>query len=209
MTRRSAHAVVALVATVALVLQLVLVIDGRAVLDQTDPPGLAARLLQFVSYFTILSNLMVAVVSARLALGHDLDTRLWRVLRLTGLVSITVTGVIHFLLLRDLLDLGGADLLADTLLHRVVPPLAVLVWVAVGPRDRISRADVAGSLVFPLLYPVWTLIHGLARGFWPYPFTDVDALGLGRVLVNGIGVLILIAALSLAAQGMDRQLSRR
>ena len=47
-------------------------------------------------------------------------------LRLAALVGITITAVVHFVLLRPLLDLDGLDLLADALLHRVVPVLAVM-----------------------------------------------------------------------------------
>jgi hypothetical protein len=208
--RRGGHLLVAVVAVVALVLQLVLVVQGHGVLDETDPPGLAARLVRLVSYFTVLSNVMVAITSARSALGLDRpdEHRVWRVLRLDALVGIAVTGAVHLLLLRGLLDLDGADLVADTLLHRVVPPLFVVVWLLAGPRGRLEVRDVAWATAYPVVYEVWTYVHGRATGFWPYPFTDVDELGLPRALVNGLAVLVLFAALAAVARALDRRLPR-
>ena len=124
---RAWHALTAAVAVVAVVLQLMLVVKGGRVLDESGaPPGLEVRLGRLVSYFTIQSNLLVAVTTAQLARDPARDGSGWRVLRVAGVVGITVTGVVHFLLLRPLLDLDGADYAADKLLHMVVPVLAVL-----------------------------------------------------------------------------------
>ncbi len=54
-------------------------------------------------------------------------------MRLAGLVGITVTGLVHFVLLRPLIDLSGWDWAADKLLHMVVPVLAVVEVAALRP----------------------------------------------------------------------------
>src|SRR3954451_24012468 len=95
---RTWHAVTALVAIAALVLQLVLVLQGGRVLDEVDPPGTGMRLYRLLAYFTIESNLLVAVAAVTLALDPARDGGWWRVLRLAGLVAITVTAVVHFFL---------------------------------------------------------------------------------------------------------------
>ena len=61
------HALTALIAVVAVVFQLVLVIQGNAILDEQNPPGLATRVGRFVSYFTIQSNLLIAIAAISLA----------------------------------------------------------------------------------------------------------------------------------------------
>src|SRR5690242_8043733 len=104
---RRVHLVVAAVAWFALAFQLVLTISGEAVLVDTDPPGLAARVYRYFAYFTIQSNILVAVTSSALARDPLLDRTGWRVARLAGIVGITVTGLVHFVLLRPLLDLDG------------------------------------------------------------------------------------------------------
>ena len=133
---RAVHLVVAVVAVAALVLQTALVVSGASVLAETEVPPLLTRLGRLVSYFTIQSNLLVAVTAVQLARDPARDGSLWRVVRVAAVVGITVTGLVHFLLLRPLLDLEGANWLADKLLHMVVPVLAIAAWLLAGPRPR-------------------------------------------------------------------------
>ena len=205
---RGWHLATAVVATVAVLLQLVLVWQGNAVLDDVEPPALGERLVRFVGYFTILSNILVAVVTWTLALARDGDGTGWRVLRLTSLVGIAVTGVVHWFLLRPILDLSGADYLVDKLLHVVVPLLAVIGWVAFGPRGRVRRSDVLASLVFPIAWLAYTLVRGAATGFYPYPFLDVDERGYAAVALACLGVAVLFVALAGAAWKADDRLER-
>jgi len=65
------------------------------------------RLYRFVAYFTIESNLLVAIASVSLAIDPVRDGTTWRVVRLAGIVGIAITAVVHFFLLRPLLDLEG------------------------------------------------------------------------------------------------------
>ncbi|WP_406830154.1 hypothetical protein ABEG17_14325 [Pedococcus sp. KACC 23699] len=61
-SRRTVHGVVAVVTVAAVLWQLSLVVAGESVLAESAQPGLATRLARFISYFTILSNLLVALV---------------------------------------------------------------------------------------------------------------------------------------------------
>lgn len=205
---RAWHLGVALLAAFAVLLQLVLVWRGHAVLDETDPPGLGERLIRFFGYFTVLSNILVAWVSSTIALGRDDRTAGWRTLRLTTLVAITVTGLVHWFLLRPLLDLAGADYLADKLLHVAVPLVAVIGWVAFGPRGRVQRRDVLASLVFPILWLGYTLVRGAFTGFYPYPFLDADAEGYAAVSAVSLGIAVLFAGLAALARMADERLAR-
>lgn len=175
MTLRSAriwHFLTALVAAGGILLALGLVLRGHQVLDDTSRPALAIRLGRFVSYFTIQSNLLVAVASAQLARDPLRDGPGWRVLRLAGTMGIFVTGVVHFVLLRPLIDLHGADWVADTLLHLVVPALAVAGFLLFGPRPRVDWREVRLALCWPVAWLVWTLAVGGLTGWYPYPFLD-------------------------------------
>ena len=208
-TPRAVHGLVAVGATVAVVWQLVLVVNGAAVLDETAAKSLGTRLVEFISYFTILSNLLVIVVSAVLARDPAQDGRVWRVVHLATVVGITVAGVVHWFLLRPILDLSGSSYVVDKLLHVVVPLLFVTAWVAVGPRRQSTRAEVLPSLLWPLLWGAYTLVRGALVHFWPYPFIDVDALGWGQVLLNLAGVAVLFGIVGLAFVAADRALARR
>ena len=203
---RTGHVVVAVVAWAALVLQLVLVCRGTVILVEDDPPGLAARIYRFFAYFTIQSNLLVAITSTALARRPTLDGAGWRVARLAGIVGITVTGLVHFVLLRPLLDLDGADWLADKMLHMVVPVLAVAAWAWAGPRPRVTAREAAYALVWPVLWLAWTLVVGQVDGWVPYPFLDAGEEGWGAVGIACTGITILFLGLFALYAWLDRRL---
>ena len=203
---RRVHLVVALVAWFAVVFQLVLVLQGSAVLVEDDPPGRGESIYRFFAYFTIQSNLLVAIASTALAREPELDRPTWRVVRLAGMVGITVTGLVHFFLLRPLLDLDGADWMADKLLHMVVPVLALAAWAWVGPRPRFTWREAAYALVWPLAWLAWTLVVGQVDGWVPYPFLDASEEGWGSVAVVSVGITVLFLALFALYGWLDRRL---
>jgi hypothetical protein len=194
------HGLTAVVAISALLLQLVLVIQGGRVLDETEQPGLGIRLGRLVSYFTIQSNLLVAIVTTQLARDPLRDGPAWRVVRLSAVVGIFVTGVVHFVLLRPLLDLDGADWLADKLLHMVVPVLAVVGWAMFGPRPRVEVREIRLALVWPLAWLAWTLVVGWLSGWYPYPFLDhrEEHGTMGVVLTSAAITVFFVLVLTMA-----------
>lgn len=203
---RGWHALTAVVAVAALVLQLVLVLHGGRVLDDASEPGLATRLYRLVAYFTIESNLLVAVTTAQLARDPLRDGPGWRVARLAAVVGITVTGVVHFFLLRPLLHLHGADRVADKLLHLVVPLLAVVGWALFGPRPRITGRVVALAISWPVAWTAWTLVVGGVSGWYPYPFLDHRGdHGTSGVVLSVIGITAFFLALFALAAYVDRR----
>ena len=209
MTPRSArlwHGLTAVVAIAALVLQLVLVIQGGRVLDETEQPDLHVRLGRLVSYFTIQSNLLVAVVTAQLARDPLRDGTVWRVVRLAAVVGITVTGVVHLALLRPLLDLDGADWLADKLLHMVVPVLALLGFLLFGPRPRIEPRDIPLAICWPLAWLAWTLVVGGLSGWYPYPFLDHrEDDGVAGVVLTSVAITAFFLLLFWLARLVDQR----
>lgn len=203
---RAWHLLTALVAAVALALQLVLVVEGGRVLEETHPPSMGLRLVRFVAYFTIQSNILVLAATLPLARRPSYDGRWWRALRTAAVSGIAVTGLVHWFLLRPLLDLHGADAVADTLLHVVVPLLAVAGWLVFGPRPRTSWESSLRATVWPLVWLVVVLAQGGATGWYPYPFLDHREHGWDHVAVVCAGVLVLWFALLLGQHACDRRL---
>ncbi|WP_051267367.1 Pr6Pr family membrane protein [Nakamurella lactea] len=191
------HGLTLVVALAALVLQFVLVLRGGHVLGETTLPPTGERVLNYFSYFTIQSNILVAVTAWTLVAGRDTDRTWWRVVRLNAVVGISITGLVVWLILapwmkKNGMGLHGADLLADRLLHVVVPLLAVIGFVVFGPRKRVSVRDLLLTLVWPLAWIGYTLIHGVIADWYPYPFVDVAANGYPRVLLNCLGIAVLL-----------------
>ena len=86
-----------------------------------------------------------------------------------ALVGITVTGLVHFALLRPLLHLDGASWVADKLLHMVVPVLAVVGWLVAGPRPRAPWRDALTALAWPVAWLAWTLVGRRGQRLVPLP----------------------------------------
>jgi hypothetical protein len=202
-TARVLHAAVALAATVGFLLELV-----RAI---TDGPGIAPthaeRIVRLFSYFTIQSNLLVAVASWLLAWRPDRDGRVFRVVRLDALLCIAVTGVVfHTVLAEDAAQLTPSGNLAGFLLHTLSPAGAVVAWLLVGPRPRFDWRTVWWSVAYPLAWIAYTFVRGAAVGWYPYPFLDVATLGYGRALASTGAVAVLFLALAVVLGLVDRRL---
>lgn len=210
---RGWHAVTFAVAAFAVILQLILVVRGHQHLGDTEPsiqaagrPDLTTRLVRFGSYLTIWSNVLGAATVAPLMISPCYDGRIWRPLRLGGVVILTGGGLVHWFTLRPLLNLHGADLVADKLLHIVVPLLVLLGWLAFGPRARIGWADVGGFLMVPVVWLAYTLVRGAVVDWYPYPFLDVAKHGYLYVFLASAMVAALMAALAIGCMLLDRRL---
>jgi hypothetical protein len=203
------------VATASVLFQLALVVQGHQHLGDSLPsieaagrPDLATRLVRFCSYLTIWFNVLVAGTCGYLTFVPERDGRVWRALRLDGLVIAIGGGLVHWFLLRPLLNLSGADYLADKLLHIVVPVMTAVGWLAFGPRGRVDARDVAGFLVVPVAWLAYTLLRGPIAGWYPYPFLDVTQHGYPRVVATCLAIACLMVALAIGAMWLDRRLGR-
>jgi hypothetical protein len=199
------HGLTAAVALGALVLQLVLVLNGGRVLDEQEVPDLGIRVARYVAYFTIQSNLLVAAATVMLARDPQRDGVGFRIVRLGSVSGIAVTGFVHFTLLRPLLDLDGADHVADKLLHMVVPVLALLGWVFFGPRPRVDLPSFWWVLAWPLAWLAEALVVGGATGWYPYPFLDHREDGWDHVLVASVGITVLFLLTFALVAWIDRR----
>ena len=173
-------------------------------------PGLF-RLLNTFAFFTIESNLLIAVTSFLLFLSPSRPSAVFRWCRLVGLIAITITGIgYHWLLSEDHDPTGLADL-GNTLVHYLVPIMAAAGFVAFGPRGMVSARLVALTALFLIAWGAFTLIRGeLTDPAWyPYPFVDVAAEGWGRVIANAIGLAALYVAVGFVYLFVDRRLSAR
>jgi hypothetical protein len=194
----------ALAALAGLVVQVLVTADLETGFFDTS----TERALNVFAFFTIQSNIIVGVTSLLLALRSDRTSTGFRVARLTGIVAIAITFVVFHAVLKKLLDLESWALVADNLLHTIVPILAVIGWLVYGPRRHTSRRILWLTAVFPVAWCIFTLTRGAIVGWYPYPFVDVDALGLGTVLVNCVWIAVLYLGVAAALTTLDGWLAR-
>ena len=165
--------------------------------------------VRFLSFFTILSNLLVALVAGSAATGGNWRVlRIWRTPRVRGLaaLSISVTCLIYATVLQGQWHPQGPQLLADRSLHYAVPVLYVFWWAALLPHGQLRWSDAVRWLAFPGLFAVWTFLRGAVVHEYPYPFMNVDELGYTQVLLHTGMVGALFLALGLIYVALDRKL---
>lgn len=166
----------------------------------------AARLANTFAFFTIQANLLVGVATLLLAMRTDRSSTVFAVLRLGGLVAITITGIVFHVALAQTLDLKSWDAVGNELVHTVVPVMAVVGWLVAGPRALVSRRIAWLSLIFPTCWLAFTLIRGAIAHWYPYPFIDVTQLGYGRAAVNCVWVTLLMLGLAGGATVLEDRL---
>lgn len=96
------------------------------------------RAANVFAFFTIQSNVIVGVTSALLAVRVARASTVFAVLRLVGVVAITVTMVIYHLTLAGLVQLDTTGQVANQLQHTVVPLLCLAGWLVLGPHCSIA-----------------------------------------------------------------------
>ncbi len=168
----------------------------------------AARVFNMFCFFTVDSNIIVGVTCLLLAMRLDRRSTVFRVFRLAGLVGITITGIIYHVALADLAQLDSWALLADQILHTLVPIAAVVGWLMFGPRGMTSWRVAGLALLYPIIWVAFTLIRGPIVHWYPYPFIDVITLGYGKVIANGFWVALLFLAVSAGFHKLDGWLDR-
>lgn len=215
----------AVVAWVGVLIQLVVSVGGfypsgetvPSRLGYANPEGLAGavgRTLDYLSYFTVWSNILVAVVMTLLArAAYDAagirSTPVLRVLRLDSLLMITITGLVYAVVLApDGPPQQGWQAVSNFFVHQATPVLTVIAWLAAGPQGWIRWSTFLPALVIPGVWVVWALLRGAVIGAYPYPFVDVVRLGYGTVAINLVAVVALAFVICAVLLGIDRLLGR-
>ncbi len=136
--------------------------------------GLGFDVLNFFSYFTNLSNLFAACVLLTVSQSGT-DPRA-ATARLTAVVAMTIVGVVFSAFLRKA-DLGDLQPWVNFIVHYLMPCIVLLDWILFPPPVRLGVRALAWSLLFPLLYVIYTLLRGKQTHWYPYPFLNPSGAG--------------------------------
>lgn len=155
-------------------------------------------LIRFFSYFTILTNCMVAVFYLGKNTGKEglLSETPSRLTAIT--LYILVVGLVYQVALRPIWEPQGLQMVVDELLHSVVPLSVGIYWFIFIGKIQNPYSAVTRWLIYPACYLIYTLIRGYFLGFYPYPFVNVAELGLEKVLINSFVILLLFIVLGVA-----------
>ena len=123
----------------------------------------------------------------------------------TGIAaSIAVVGIAYALLLQHLWDPQGLQLVADVLLHNVMPVLFIVYWWVAVPRGDVRWTHISRWMLYPVIYFAYAMIRGAVSGIYPYYFIDASALGYTRALGNAVGILVAFVAVAVLLVAVGR-----
>lgn len=197
----------ALAGLAALILQY-----GLMIVNRNPDVSLARTTVAFLSYFTILTNMLVTIslIVPLLKPGCKGARFFSRPAVITSVAGyITLVALIYALLLRHLWHPTGLQWLADELLHSVIPAGYVLYWLIFVPKGTLKWTLIFPWLLYPLAYFIYTLLRGFIAGVYPYPFIDVNTLGYGAVLLNAVMVLAVSCLIVFFFLALDHLMRKR
>lgn len=192
---------IALLAWAAIIFQFYLMMENRN-------SSVAETTIRFFSFFTILTNLLVAIFFTilifrfKISLPGDQKNR-GDVTAIT--VYITCVGLVYQILLRNTWHPRGMQMVTDELLHSVIPVLVIIYWFLFENTLSVPYRQIGRWLLYPLIYLIYVLIRGYFSGFYPYPFINVTALGIEKVLLNSIVMTALFAVVSVTFNAVGRR----
>lgn len=184
----------------AVILQLYLILQNRVA-------SVAETIVRFFSFFTILTNILVAVCFTILCLKPKNKLELFFLNPKTQTaitLYIVIVGLVYNTILRFLWSPTGFQKLADEILHSVIPVLVLLFWYLYTIKKNLVFKDILPWLLFPFLYLIYTLIRGHFFYFYPYPFVDVNQLGYKTVFINSFFMVLAFLIIGMVLVGISK-----
>lgn len=206
--RRRLIALTAVLGWAGLSIQLYLIFFARLSVGAS----LLGGLVSFFSYFTVLTNTLVAVVLTCAVTERESAARRWFLQPSVSsaiAVSIALVGLAYNILLRHLWHPQGWQFIADELLHDIMPLLFLGYWWLYVPKGTLRLTHLPLWLIYPLVYFAYALLRGHLLGAYAYPFIDVALLGYPQVFINAAGILAGFVGIGLGVIGIDRWRGRR
>lgn len=161
----------------------------------TDVPE---TIIRFFSFFTILTNLLVALF---------FTFRVFKIKKkpfsiylksgaLTALTAyILLVGIVYQVILRGIWEPTGLQMIVDELLHTLIPLYFLGYWYRYATSTNFGLRSILYGLVYPLLYFVFIMVRGHFSNFYPYPFVNVSEIGWVAVTLNFVFIFCAITVL--------------
>ena len=172
---------------------------------------------EYFAYFTIESSLMnvvTLVVAGVYALRHSFDTALLTSVRMAIVTYAVVTGCVYNVLLRNIPDTGFQGIgWPNDVLHVIIPIYIAVDWLVSPGRARLGWSAIWVAVSYPLAWVAFTLIRGIATGWFPYPFLRPEGPGgWASVVMYVVGIatfIVVLAALAVLTTRGSRPASAR
>ena len=167
-------------------------------------------------YFTNLSSIAATLYFLVLSFWHinnDQKEKTCLLPWLKGMVtfSMCVTGLIAHFILNHCEIPTGNEVMADNILHYLLPAMVVLDWVLFDKKGNYKVFFPFLWCIPAYLYMIYTYVVVLifggtvgSTGKYPYNFMDIDANGVGTTVSVIITLTIAFIALGFLFYGIDK-----
>jgi len=200
MTQRILSLLFAIIGWFAIITQYYLMVKNSQI-------PFAETTIRFFSYFTILTNLIVAVYFTSQVSGNFSKTKKSGILTAIT-IYILIVGIIYQIILRSTWNPTGLQRIVDELLHTIIPLLVLFYWYKYENKSDLSYRQIPPWTIYPLIYLFYILIRGHFSEFYPYPFVNVIDLGYSDVLLNSFWILVFFIGLSMLFIRVGRALNK-
>ncbi len=178
---------------------------------QNTELSLLGALVRFFSFFTILTNMLVALYFSSQIMPNSNKLKLFFQSpgKLTAIAGyILVVGIVYQIALRHIWNPEGLPRVTDELLHTFIPAFTFSFWLLFEEKAKLRFAQIGGWLLYPLAYILYTLVRGHFTGLYPYPFVNVVTIGYPAALVNTLIIIALFLLLFLGFIGGSKLVKR-
>ena len=149
--------------------------------------------INFLSYFTIQCNLLVALsLTFTILTPHSKAGKFFSSLSAQSAIAvyIFIVCLVYNFILRGLFAWTGWHWFVDNMLHVVIPILYIIYWLLYRTRETLHWRDGIYWTFYPLVYLVYSLVRGSMVQWYPYPFLHAGNLGYPTVFTNIAMVIV-------------------
>jgi len=182
-----------------------------AVVTSMSTSALGSTVVYF-SFFTTQTNVLANLIFLTPVLAPKSRLGRWAAsegVRAAVAMYIAVVGLVFHFILSPTWKPEGLAALGNWVVHYIIPAAVVLDWLLFTSKGRLRWIDPLKWLSFPLVYGLWTVIHGALIGWYPYFFIDIGRIGWAAAMVNYAVLLVFFLIVGLGIIGLDRTFGRR
>ena len=190
----------------------VLILQYLILLRSGEHGGFGATSLVYLGYFTILTNILVALA---FSVGFYKEGSAVKAffnhpsVRAAIALYIGVVAVVYYAALASAHNPEGPSAVLNVFLHAILPLLYIIDWLVHAGNGKMSFKHLPLWVLYPLAYAIFNIVRGAWTGFYPYPFLNISELGYGGVGLNMLGFTFVYALGGAAVIGLARFLHRR
>jgi hypothetical protein len=151
------------------------------------------KAVDYFSYFTSLSNLLIAVSLTFSVLSPS--SRLgvfFSKLSVQSAIALYIIIVcfVYNVALRGIWILTGWEYFWDNMVHVTNPVLYVAYWFFFRTTGILKWKEGFWWMIFPFMYLAYCLTRGVIIKWYPYPFLNAAKLGYAKVFFNIAATLV-------------------